>query len=163
MKLEQVALGGRRQDAISNLCPSQASGTRTSPFHREPWSGIGRRSGRLDRGYRGDTSMWRSALAGRIHGCRRWSRSASNVVATMWGAAHDRKLGTRGAVLGVLGDREREPLVVQAHVCAGGRRRARISYAAPRRVVSARLSAGREEVAQHPLDIVDYDGAVALP
>jgi len=61
MKLEQIALGGRRQDAISNLCPSQASGTRTSPFHREPWS-----------------------------------RSASNVVATMWGAAHDRKLGRAG-------------------------------------------------------------------
>src|SRR5262249_60870545 len=72
-------------------------------------------------------------------------------------------LGRAGAVLGVLGDREREPHVAQVHGCAGCRRRARISYAAPRRVVSAGLSAGREEVAQHPLDIVDYNGAIALP
>ena len=110
-----------------------------------------------------DTSMWRSALAGRIHGCRRWSRSASNVVATMWGAAHDRKLGTRGrcsAFLATASANRSWHRLMCAPVAGGV---LALSYAAPRRVVSARLSAGREEVAQHPLDIVDYDGAVALP
>ena len=163
MKLEQIAVGGRRQDAISNLCPSRSSGT--GHRHSIESHGVASAGGpdaltRADPRRRLDVALgprrshpWAPTMEP-LREQRRRDDVGRGARPEAWDARGGarRSWRPRARTARGTGSCVRRLPAACSHIvrCASS-------------VVSAGLSAGREEVAQHPLDIVDYEGAVALP